>query len=104
MAWVSLGAIDVPGTGTPVRVTSTPTKAAMIIVQADPGNTGTTAYVGLSGLTIAGLVDVLAVLTKGDPPFVLAQPTLGPNPFELSDLFIDVDTNGDNVLISYFEY
>lgn len=103
MPWVSLGAIDVPAFGTPVQVISTPTKAAIIIVQSDPASAGTTAYVGLSGLTIAGLVDVLAVLTKGDPPFVLGSPTLGPNPFDLSELYVDVDTNGDNVLVSYFE-
>ena len=103
MAWKSLGGIDVPAGGTPVQITADPIKAGMIIVQGDHTNGGDT-YFGLAGMVRATLVGVIFTLPLGSTLPVILGPTLGPNPFVLNQFFVDADTNGNNVLISYFEY
>lgn len=103
MAWKSLGGVVVTTGGTPVQITTEAIKAGIISVQGDHTNAGDT-YFGLTGIVRATLVGAIFTLPLGSHLPVMLGPTLGPNPFVLNQFFVDADSDGEIVLISYFEY
>lgn len=100
----SLGYVTIAAGGTPVRATANlavPSQrlgAQSITVQAHPSNAGVL-YVGLSGLTKASGVAVLAVVPKPvsatTGPFaeVVIQLPATPNGLNAAEVYIDGTTN-----------
>lgn len=97
-----------PTPGTPVRATANlPNPAAKyachgILIQACKGNAGV-AYVGDSTLVKGaqtGLLGELAIPTANTIPSWSAALTLAPNAIDASQVYVDVDTNGDGVIVS----
>ena len=110
-----IGPITVPAAGTPVRVTNSiatdahglnPDPARFschaALFQARPSNTGKV-YIGLATMsksTLAGVAAVLAVPTANVIPSFSMALTLSPAGIDLSDLYLDADTNGEGILLS----
>lgn len=73
-----------------------------VLIQAKHDNVGR-AYIGSSTLNKGAQTDVLATLaipTNNTIPSFTAAATLAPNAINLADLYVDVDSNGDGVLVS----
>lgn len=109
---ISGGKITVPAAGTPVNVPVPPSVAGpgspglttvhAFVVQALAANTGKV-YIGIAGLnksTLANVLIVLPVPTANLLPAFSVSITAAANALSLSDLWIDVDNNGDGVLLS----
>lgn len=103
---VSLGRTLVMVAGTPQRVVApvslNPATVHAVVIQVLPSNTGKV-YVGVSGLnktTLAGVLSVLAVPTANMLPAFSISITHAANAIPVTDLYIDVDTGGEGVLIS----
>ena len=103
----ALGKIT-PTPGTPIQVTSLIAGAQAsepchgVMIQARKGNVGV-AYVGNSVMNRAaetGIFAQLAIPTANTIPSFTAALTLAPNAINLADLWIDVDSNGDGVIVS----
>jgi hypothetical protein len=104
----SIGRITVPVAGTPVRVTSGQSDPAArlavhgVLVQALPGNAGRV-YIGTAAMnrvTQQNLFAILAIPTANQLPTFSAALTLSPNAIQLQDMYVDVDTNNDGVIVS----
>lgn len=103
-----IGKILVPLNGTPVQVTSLQPRPADnypchgVLIQALPSNSGKV-YIGKSTLnknTLADCFAVLAVPTTNQIPSFTAALTLAPNAINLTEIWIDVDVNGEGALVS----
>ena len=106
---VSFGKIAVAAAGTPVRATENQTDPALpyfchaVMVEVDPSNTGKVWVGTSSSMDTATFADVVAILAA---PSVNTLPTFSYtisyaiNAINLGDLWIDVDTNGEGVVIS----
>lgn len=107
-----LGKTTVPAAGTPVPVAipssvagpATPGENSVhaILIQALAGNSGKV-YVGGPGLnksTLANCFVVLPVPTSNLIPTFSISVTAAANALSLQDLYIDVDVNGEGVLVS----
>jgi hypothetical protein len=108
MALRSLGKITVAAAGTPVRVTAnltTPTErlaAHSFIVEQVPGNTGKL-FIGGPGMnktTLAGVYAILPIPTVNSLPSFSSVITNAPAGFNMAELFIDADVNGESALVS----
>lgn len=111
MALKSLGAVTVAAAGTPARATaneSDPTArvpAQSFQVQQVTGNTGKV-YVGTSAMnkaTLAGVFTVLPAIATGTLPSYSATIVNAPAGFNMAEVYIDVDTNGEKALIAITE-
>lgn len=107
----SLGKVTITAAGTPERATKNetdPSAAIMahaILIQALDANSGKV-YIGGVSLNSTTKVDcyaVLAVPTANTIPVFTESITWQPNPINLADFYIDVEVNGEGVLISYIE-
>jgi hypothetical protein len=106
----ALGKIN-PTPGTPIQVISLlppvppsgyPEKIHGVMVQARRANVGY-AFVGTNLMNPAldtGLFATLAVPTRNSIPSFTAALTLASNAITLDDLWIDVETLGDGVIVS----
>jgi hypothetical protein len=101
----SLGIITVATAGTPVRATTRDTFCESYMVEPWPDNSGkmwigtsSTAFKGgttdLLGYVPVPHANVVSVFSSGKGPG-------GTQSFNLVDLYIDADVNGESVLISY---
>lgn len=104
----SLGKITVPSAGTPVRATSgqsdpsTPILCHAVLVEAWPTNTGK-AYVGVASMnktTGSNVLGILPIPTDNSIPTFSATNAAAPNGLNAADIYVDVQTNGEAVLIS----
>lgn len=106
MALVSLGKIAITS-GTPIRVSNTTLNCNAAYFQFPfTANTGPNCYIGITGLVIATLANVLHILLKRalatDPiDSWLIQGSVGHSPIDLSTIFIDGDHTADVVLVSF---
>lgn len=103
---VSLGKIVVTTAGTPVQVVSGTTNCNTVYFSALSGQAGQQMYIGLKGLVKATLVGVLHILQKPlATPATLDQWAPGSGvsvgPIDLSTIYVDADTSGDGILVSY---
>jgi hypothetical protein len=103
MTVTCLGKIAVTTAGTPVRVTATPTPCYGLIVSPVIGNAGATHF-GVAGLTKATLVGVIKTFLK--PAATGVNDTLEftareGNPLNAADFYVDAETNGDALVVSY---
>ncbi len=108
MANFSFGRIVVPLAGTPVQLTSNltnPTQYKLVhalLIQPHPLNTGRV-YIGIgpnftkSG---AGQIAWLAVPGTNVSPAFSETVSYAPNAVETTEIYIDVDNNGDSVIAS----
>jgi hypothetical protein len=104
MAFTSLGKITVTTAGTPVQVITKTTNCNTVSFQALSTNTGKI-YIGLNNIVKASLANVLRVL---EPP--IASPTtldswspqgITIGPIDLSQIWLDSDTSGEGMLVSF---
>ena len=108
MALKSFGWKTVASAGTPVQLTTTRTMAHAVLIQAVHTNTGDM-YVGVStSMDPTDGTDMIAVLsepTAGEtPPSISIGPVHGAaNAFDLREIWIDAEVNGEEVLVSYLE-
>lgn len=103
--WIPHRAITVPTAGTPVQVSTTRIPAHAILIEALWTNTGRV-YIGDSTLVVGtktGLLNVLPPPTGNMFPAVSAGIPAAPNGLDLSQIWIDVQTNGEGVLVSYIQ-
>jgi hypothetical protein len=111
MALKSLGKVVVTTGGTEVRSTlNEPDQTARVgaqsfFVQQVTGNTGKifVGSVGLDRITLAGVYAVLPAPTAGVLPSFSATVTESPAGFNMADIYIDADTNGESALVSFTE-
>lgn len=105
MTVTPLGKIAVTTAGTPVRVTATATPCYGLIVTPVAGNAGATHF-GVSGLTKATLVGVIKTFLKPGATGVqdhLQITAPEGNPLNAADFWVDAETNGDALLVSYVQ-
>ena len=108
MPLVSLGKITVVSAGTPVQVSPTSINCNTVFFQALAHQKGPQIYVGFKDMDKKTLADVLQILEKTATPLqrlldrwtITSSISLGP--FDLSLFYIDADTSGDGLLVSYF--
>lgn len=95
--------------GTPVRLTNNegdPTAQLMVrsfMAQAHLSNTGNV-YIGTASLnktTLAGVYGIIPIPTTNIIPSFGASITFHPGPVDLNDIYLDVDTTGEGVIISF---
>lgn len=107
--WVSLGKITVPAAGTPIRATANETTPEQrfaghaVLFQAWPTNAGkiwVMARQTANKTTGAGVLAILAIPTANSIPSASASVTFAPVGFNVNEIWIDADTNGDGCLIS----
>lgn len=104
----SFGKVTVTTAGTPVRLTANTLNCNSVFFSTISGQSGQQMYIGLSGLVKATLVNVLRVLQKpvATPASLDNWPIIcevGQSPLDLSTIFIDADTSGDSLLVSYLQ-
>lgn len=108
MSLHALGKVTVVTAGTPVEVTinqTTPSAryaAHSFMVEALPANTGKI-YVGFVGLNKGTLANVLAIIpvpTVNLIPSFSSTIAYAPGGFNLADIYIDADVNGEGALVS----
>ena len=102
----SLGRVNVPVPGTPVRLTTnTAITAAKLFVQAVPGLTGET-YFGVTAMTKATLAGVTRVLApnpaSGFSENFFLESQDGDNSIQLSEYAIDADVANEGMLVTYW--
>ena len=90
---------DVAAAGTPEALTASKALASTFLIRAKSANTGNV-YVGLSDLDTTDADTVLAVLAAGYSQSRTAQPG---HVFNIADYYIDVDVNGEGVIVEYAE-
>jgi len=98
----SFGRITVPQAGTPVHVSSKQLKCHAVMIEALPTNTGK-CYIGNDKLMkgVSGEFAILAVPTANTIPTYNETISSAPDALNLFDYWIDVDNNGEGVLVSY---
>ena len=106
MTQTSLGRVNVSTPGTPVRLSTDPTKrVSKLFLQAIPGLTGKT-YIGTSAMnksTLAGVSRILSPNTGGGiPDQFFLQTQDGEDSIPLSDYAIDADVPGEGLLVAYW--
>ena len=106
MTVTTLGRVNVATPGTPVQLSSDPTKrVSKLFIQVIPGLTGK-GYIGVAGMTRATLVGVMRVLWPNasggfsDSFFLESQD--GADSINLSAYYIDMDVAAEGLLISYW--
>lgn len=93
-----LAELTIPTAGTAVQASATPTQAAAISFEADKDNTGYI-YIGLSDVSSDKYI---AALKRGEQLEFEASIISGNTEnYILSDYYIDTETNGNTVHISY---
>lgn len=97
----SIGKVVVTSAGTKVRFTATSTEAQTISVTALDTNAGKV-YVGTSTLNKTTLAGVIVILQPG-ATFSWSAGT-NSNPLNLSDYYVDADTNNDAIVVGYIAY
>jgi hypothetical protein len=99
---ISFGRITVAQAGVPVRVSSKTLKCHAIMIEALPTNTGK-AYIGDKTLVkgSTGEFAILAIPTANTIPVYSETISPAPDALNLFDYWIDVDVNGEGVLVSY---
>lgn len=110
-----LGPVTVAAAGTPVQAISV-LPAADRLRQKDPNvhgvmvqalsTNGGKIYVGTKGLdktTLANVIAVLGVPTDTVIPAFSAALTIAPNAIDLSDIYLDADTNDEGALVSILQ-
>ncbi len=106
MTLTAMGQVTIATPGTPVPLSTNPTKhVSKIFIQVIPGLTSK-AYVGQRGMnkgTLAGVARVLWPNPTGGicDQFLLASDN-GMNSLPLSEYFVDMDVAGEGVLVSYW--
>ncbi|HYA17143.1 MAG TPA: hypothetical protein VEF06_06745 [Bryobacteraceae bacterium] len=102
----TLGRVNVPTPGTPVKLTTDPTiTASKIFVQVIPGLTGKM-YLGIPAMTRATLSGVARVLWPNSAGgfsenfWVVAQDAR--NSIQLADYAVDADVAGEGLLVTYW--
>ena len=88
---------DVPGAGTRVQLTTDNIFARSVTFQGDHDNTGS---VFIGDNTVSSTVHALA-LDPGEKHTFNATVQGGDVCFNLSDFWIDVETNGNDIAVSY---
>lgn len=107
MALKSLALVTVAAAGTPVRSTINETVPAArygvqsFTVFALAANSGANIYVGNSVMVKATGVGVYAIVPKGGAGSVIISES--PAGFNMADIYLDADTNGDKALVSCTE-
>jgi hypothetical protein len=99
----SLGKIAVTTAGTIVQVSSSSKLAQIIQITTNPGNTGKI-FIGLSNMvasTRVGVIAVLSIPTVNILPYWLLQWPDAHAEFDLQDLWLDADVNGESAIVSY---
>lgn len=102
----TLGRVNVPTPGTPVRLnTNEAVVANRLFFQVIPGLTGKT-YVGKSGMTKSTLSGVARVLwpnaSGGFSETFCVEAQDGENSIHLADYAIDADVAGEGLLVTYW--
>ena len=102
----TLGKIVVVAAGTPVRCSATSLNVNTAIFSTISGQSGQQMYIGVSTLVKATLVGVLKILQKPlATPTTLdswtAQHSTSQAAIDLSAIWLDADTSGDGLLVSY---
>lgn len=106
MTLTSLGRINQPTPGTPIALSTDPTKrVAKIFFQVPPGLTGKT-YIGMSGMNKTSLSGVLRVLSPAQVSTFYDQFFLetsdGNDSIYLTQYLVDSDNAGEGLLVSYW--
>lgn len=106
MTVTSIGKIAAATPGTPVRVTNDlEIFCHRIMFAVIPGNTGKT-YIGTAGMQKSTLTSVARVFTApnaGPQDGMILPPSGdGTNAYRLADFYVDSDTAGDGVLVTYW--
>lgn len=105
MTFTSIGRVNQPTPGTPVPLSTDPTRrACRLFLQMIPGLTGK-AYVGsptMTKSTLAGVARVLAPNTSGIADQFLIETDNGLDEINLSEYALDMDVAGEGVLVSYW--
>jgi hypothetical protein len=102
----TLGKIVVVTAGTPVRCIATSLNVNTVYFSAVSGQVGQQMYIGLVNMVKATLVGVLKIVQKPlATPTTLdswpVQHSVAPAGIDLSAVWIDADSNGDGLLVSY---
>ena len=88
--------VTAAGTAQPLAATRTP--ASWVLIQAAKGNAGSV-YIGGQGITNGTTTTNGIELAKGD---TISFPAMGvTEPYELSTVFVNADTNSDKVRVIY---
>jgi len=94
----ALNELTIPTAGTAVQITPTAIQAHSISIEADALNTGKV-YIGLSTVDSDNYI---MALEKGEQLEIEAALIRGNSEvFTLSDYFVDTETNGNTVHVSY---
>lgn len=106
MSLFSLGLVTVVAAGTPQQITATKTNASAVYFQTVEAQSGNRVYIGSSALVKSTLVGCYRVLVKplATPASLdswLLQNNIGICVVDLSTIYLDSDTTGDGLLISY---
>lgn len=110
--WISLGYVTVPAGGTPIRSTANESNppariaAHSIFFQQKSSNSGKVYICSSATANRTTGEDVLAVLsipTTNLLPSASVTVTYAPNGFNVADFWVDVDVDGDAVLVSYVQ-
>lgn len=108
MSWIPLAVITVATAGVPVQATTSRIPAHAILIEALWSNGGRM-YIGNSALVVSTKTGLLSVLpapsdpVKGPFPAVSAGIPSAPNGLRLDEIWIDAQTSGDSVIISYLQ-
>jgi hypothetical protein len=103
---ISFGRIIVPLAGTPIQLTSNLANPAQyrlihaLLIQPHPANTGRV-YIGIGPTFVksgAGQIAWLAVPGTNVSPAFSETVSYAPNAVEVTEIYIDVDNNGDSVI------
>lgn len=99
----SLGKVVVTTAGTRKQILTTSTPAQIVQIQQFPGNTGKI-YIGgstLVGSTGVGVYFVLPIPTVNSLSSWLLQWPDSHAMFDLADLYLDAEVNGEGAIVSY---
>jgi hypothetical protein len=107
MALKSFGWKTVASAGTPERLTATRTPAQSVLIQVVTTNTGDM-YIGTSAsMDPTDGTDMVAVLSNptadAQPPSFSLTANDAANGIDLSEIWIDSEISGEEVLVSYLE-
>ena len=107
----ALGPIVVPSGGTPVAIATAldnPDKQQSIhgiMLQTLPDNTGKI-YIGRADMhrtTLVGVYAILPIPTVNFLPTFSAALTIAPNGLSTREFYLDVDVDGEGVLVTYLQ-
>jgi hypothetical protein len=99
MQLVSLGKIAVPTAGVPVAVTASNAMAKQVVFRSASGNAGLTKVLDSAGTLAAELEKP----TAGAITDEFKTPVMEGNLIPVKQFSVDAATNGDNVIVSYWQ-